>query len=59
MLNTNIKSKPIPIKLLRRKLVVYKDIFKLKINRDVGQLAQTRTTKTLLQQLLVIYLLGT
>ena len=48
MLNINIRSKLIPIKLLGRKLVVNKDILKPKINRDVSWLAQSRTTKTLL-----------
>jgi len=48
MLNTNIRFKPVLIKLLRRKLIIYKDIFKPKINRDVGWLAQFKTTKTLL-----------
>ena len=38
MLNTNIRPKLILIKLLKRKLVVYKNIFKLKINRDVSWL---------------------
>ena len=58
MLNTNIKSKLVPIKLLGRKLVVYKDTLKLRINKNIYQLAQSRTTKTLLWQLLVIYSLG-
>ena len=48
MLNTNIKFKPVLMKLLRRKLVVYKDILKPRINRDISWLAQSRTTKTLL-----------
>jgi len=39
MLNTNIKTKPILIKLLRCKLIVDKNIFKPKINKDVGWLA--------------------
>jgi len=34
-------------------------MFKPRINKDVSWLAQSRITKTLLQQLLVIYLLGT
>jgi len=59
MLNINIRSKPVPTKLLRRKLIVYKDIFKPRINRDVNWLAQSRTTKTLLQQLSVTYPLNT
>ena len=49
MLNTNIKSKLVLIKLLRRKLIVYKDTLKPKINKDVYWLVQSRTTKTLLQ----------
>ena len=48
MLNTNIRSKLVLIKLLQHKLVVNKDILKLKINRDISQLAQSRTIKTLL-----------
>ena len=36
MLNTNIRSKLIPVKLLGYKLIVNKDIFKLKINRDIS-----------------------
>jgi len=36
MLNTNIRSKPILIKLLRRKLIVNKDTLKPRINRDVS-----------------------
>jgi hypothetical protein len=35
-LNTNIRSKLILIKLLRRKLIVKKDILKPRINRDVS-----------------------
>jgi hypothetical protein len=35
-LNTNIRSKPILIKLLRRKLIVKKDMLKPGINRDVS-----------------------
>ena len=35
MLNTNIRSKLVPIKLLGYKLVVYKNILKLKMNKDV------------------------
>ena len=34
-------------------------MLKPRVNRDVGWLAQSRTTKTLLQQLLVTYPLGT
>jgi len=48
MLSTNIRSKPVPIKFLRRKLVVNKDTLKPRINRDVGWLVKSRTTKTLL-----------
>ena len=59
MLNTNIRSKLILIKLLQRKLIVKKDMLKPKINRDISWLVQSRTTKTLLRQLLVTYLLGT
>ena len=58
MLNTNIKSKPIPINLLGYKLIVYKDTLKPRINKDIYQLAQSRTTKTLLWQLSVTYPLG-
>ena len=58
-LNTNIRTKLILTKLLRRKLIVQEDTLKPRINRDVSQLVQTRTTKTLLRQLLVTYLLGT
>ena len=47
------------MKLLGCKLIVYKDIFKPKMNRDIGQLVQSRTTKTLLRQLLIIYPVGT
>ena len=47
------------MKLLGHKLIVNKDTFKPKINRDIGWLAQSRTTKTLLQQLLVTYPLST
>jgi hypothetical protein len=36
MLNTNIRSKLVPTKLLRRKLVVNKDTLKPGINRDVS-----------------------
>jgi hypothetical protein len=36
MLNTNIRSKLILIKLLRRKLIVKKDMLKPGINRDVS-----------------------
>ena len=39
MLNTNIRSKPIPIKLLGRKLIVNKNILKPKINRNISWLA--------------------
>ena len=39
MLNTNTKSKLVLTKLLRRKLVIYKDTLKFKMNRDVGWLA--------------------
>ena len=35
MLNINIKSKLVLIKLLKRKLIVYKNILKPKINRDI------------------------
>ena len=49
MLNTNIKSKLILIKLLGRKLIVNKNTFKPKINKDISWLAQFKTTKTLLQ----------
>ena len=35
MLNTNIKSKSVPTKFLERKLIVYKDILKPRMNRDV------------------------
>ena len=35
MLNTNIRPKLVPTKLLERKLIVYKDTLKPKINRDV------------------------
>ena len=59
MLNTNIRPKLVLIKLLRRKPVVYKDILKPKINRDISWLAQSRTTKTLLWQLLITYPLNT
>jgi len=38
MLNTNIRSKLILIKLLRRKLIVNKDTLKPRINRDIGWL---------------------
>ena len=38
MLNTNIRTKLILIKLLRRKLIVNKDILKPRINRDVSWL---------------------
>jgi hypothetical protein len=48
MLNTNIRSKPILIKLLRRKLIVNKNTLKPGMNRDIGWLAQSRTTETLL-----------
>ena len=58
MLNTNIRSKPILIKLLGRKFIVNKDTLKFKINRDIGWLVQSRTTKTLLRQLSVTYPLG-
>ena len=59
MLNTNIRSKLVPMKLLWRKLIVKEDILKPKINKNIGWLVQFRTTKTLLQQLLITYLLGT
>jgi len=36
MLNTNIRSKPILIKLLGSKLIVNKDTLKPKINRDIS-----------------------
>ena len=39
MLSTNIRSKLILIKLLRRKLIVNKDMLKPRVNRDVGWLA--------------------
>ena len=55
MLNTNIRPKLVLTKFLRRKLVVNKDMLKPRINRDVSQLVKTRTTKTLLQQLLVLF----
>jgi len=35
-LNINIRPKLILIKLLKRKLIVYKNIFKPKINRNIG-----------------------
>jgi len=38
MLNTNIRFKPIPIKLLWRKLIINKDTLKPRINKDVGWL---------------------
>ena len=47
------------MKLLWGELVVYKDILKPRMDRDIGWLVQSRTTKTLLWQLLVIYPLGT
>ena len=59
MLNTNIRFKSILIKLLGRKLIVYKNILKPRINKDIYQLVQSKTTKTLLWQLSVIYPLGT
>jgi len=37
-LNTNIRPKLILIKLLKCKLIVYKDILKPRINRDIGWL---------------------
>jgi len=58
MLNTNIRPKLVLTKFLSRKLVVNKDTLKPKINRDVSWLVKTRTTKTLLWQLLVTYPLG-
>ena len=36
MLNTNIRSKLIPTKLLRRKLIINKDMLKPKINKDIS-----------------------
>ena len=36
MLNANIRPKLVPIKLLGRKLVVYKDTLKPKINKDIS-----------------------
>jgi len=39
MLNTNIKSKLILIKLLKYKLIIYKNIFKPKINKNISWLA--------------------
>jgi len=36
MLNTNIRSKLVLIKLLRCKLIVYKGILKPRINRDIS-----------------------
>jgi len=36
MLNTNIRSKLVLIKLLRRKPIVNKDILKPRINRDIS-----------------------
>ena len=59
MLNTNIRPKSVLTKLLRYKLIVNKDTLKLRINRDVSQLVESRTTETLLRQLLVTYPLGT
>jgi hypothetical protein len=38
MLNTNIRSKLVLTKLLRRKLIVNKDTLKPRINRDVSWL---------------------
>ena len=38
MLSTNIKPKPILIKFLRCKLIVYKNIFKPKMNKDISWL---------------------
>ena len=35
MLNINIRSKLVPIKLLGRKLVVYKDTLEPRINRNI------------------------
>jgi len=48
MLNINIRPKLVLMKFLRRKLVVNKDTLKPRINRDIGWLVKTRTTKTLL-----------
>ena len=48
MLNTNIRSKLVPMKFLRRKLIVKEDMLKPKINRNVSWLVQSKTTKTLL-----------
>ena len=36
MLNTNIRSKLVLIRLLKRKLIVNKDILKPRINRDIS-----------------------
>jgi len=36
MLSTNIRSKPILIKLLRRKLIINKDTLKPRINKDIS-----------------------
>ena len=38
MLNTNIRTKLILIKLLRRKLIVNKNTLKPRINRDISWL---------------------
>ena len=35
MFNTNIRSKLVLIKLLGRKLIVYKNILKPRINKDI------------------------
>jgi len=48
MLSTNIKPKLILTKFLRYKFIIYKNIFKPKINKDISQLVQPKATKTLL-----------
>ena len=48
MLSTNIRPKLILTKLLGCKLIVNKDTLKPKINRDISQLAESKTTKTLI-----------
>ena len=58
MLSTSIKTKPILIKFLGHKLIVNKNMLKPKMNKDIGWLAQSKTTKTLLWQLSVIYSLS-
>ena len=59
LLSTNIRTKLIPTKLLWGELIVYKDTLKPRMNKNISQLAQSRTTKTLLWQLSIIYPLGT